>query len=178
MIYKQKIKILIGLALVDQKVGSSDWTPAHDKLLNDTKQPFEGAGGVLEQLLLGEMDLSRLEPETHIYSLLAVSLAEVGEGWVLEYDCYVDYVCSKSGFSKDDARDNLIIILSEFQERKAKPKFNHAYDIGFEIISENEQASDVTGVMLRASLKARIDSLSDKELLLTCNCFDTHEEEV
>jgi hypothetical protein len=63
-------------------------------------------------------------------------------------------------------------------ESETSPKFNHAYDIGFEIVSDTEQATDVTGEMLRVALIARIESMDNKELLQTCNCFDTHEVDV
>jgi flagellar biosynthesis regulator FlbT len=51
--------------------------------------------------------------------------------------------------------------------------FNHAFDFAFEVGSHDEAAKDVTGAMLRASLKQRLDTLSDKELLAACDCFDT-----
>tara|TARA_A200000159_G_scaffold148811_2_gene156838 strand:+ start:4606 stop:4782 length:177 start_codon:yes stop_codon:yes gene_type:complete len=56
-------------------------------------------------------------------------------------------------------------------------KYNHAFDFGFEIVSECEQATDVTPAMLREALLSKIKSLSDKELKHSCNCFDTHKEE-
>tara|TARA_Y100001936_G_C15931517_1_gene589606 strand:- start:101 stop:274 length:174 start_codon:yes stop_codon:yes gene_type:complete len=56
-------------------------------------------------------------------------------------------------------------------------KYNHAFDIGFEIISNCEQATDVTPAMLRGALLERVNKLSDTELKQACNCFDTHEEE-
>ncbi|SHH51672.1 hypothetical protein [Ferrimonas marina] len=54
-------------------------------------------------------------------------------------------------------------------------KYNHAFDFGFEVESENQQATDVTGDMLRAALIKRIEGLTDKQLLACCECFDTHE---
>lgn len=56
-------------------------------------------------------------------------------------------------------------------------KFNHAYDFAFEILSDCEQATDVTPAMLREGLLSKINNASDKQLLAMCNCFDTHEEE-
>lgn len=56
-------------------------------------------------------------------------------------------------------------------------KFNHAFDFGFEVISEDEQAEDVTGEMLRSSMQKRLDSLSDEELIIACSCFDTRKED-
>ena len=56
-------------------------------------------------------------------------------------------------------------------------KFNHAYDFAFEVISNTEDGSDVTGEMLRAACIERINRLPADELLEACDRFDTHEEE-
>tara|TARA_B100000809_G_C15131100_1_gene528443 strand:+ start:2791 stop:3330 length:540 start_codon:yes stop_codon:yes gene_type:complete len=177
MEYKQRIKLLMGLALVEQGVEFSNWTSAHDKLLDDAKTLIYSDGELLPKLLEGTIVLTDIEPETRVFSELAVSLAEVDEDWNDKYDVYVDYICKRSRFTEDDANENLIILLTESQDVVKTPKFNHAYDLGFEIVSDTEQATDVTGDMLRESLLARIASMDNKELLQTCNCFDTHEVE-
>lgn len=56
-------------------------------------------------------------------------------------------------------------------------KWNHAYDFGFEVKSNDEHAGDVTGADLRKALQARLDSLSDTDLLGACDAFDSCEEE-
>ena len=54
--------------------------------------------------------------------------------------------------------------------------YNHAYDFAFEVISAKEDASDVTGEMLRTACIERITRLPTDELLEACGRFDTHEE--
>ena len=57
-------------------------------------------------------------------------------------------------------------------------KFNHAFGIAFEVISEKEDGSDVTGEMLRQALERRIaalDSLEDIDWIHAVDCFDTFE---
>lgn len=53
--------------------------------------------------------------------------------------------------------------------------WNHAYDFAFEVQSKDEHATDVTGADLRKALRARLDALSDDELLKACNAFDSFE---
>lgn len=62
-------------------------------------------------------------------------------------------------------------------DAQPKPRFNHAFDINFEIHSNNEDANDVTGAMIRAHLLAKISSMSNEELRLEANCVDTMEAE-
>ena len=57
------------------------------------------------------------------------------------------------------------------------PKFNHAYDFAFEVISERDDAEDVTAPMLRAALLERVNRLTDEELLEAASWFDSYEEE-
>ena len=58
------------------------------------------------------------------------------------------------------------------------PKFNHAFDIAFSLISETEDAEDVTGAMLRAALLKRLEEMPDNELVEACGYpFDTYEED-
>jgi hypothetical protein len=57
------------------------------------------------------------------------------------------------------------------------PKFNHAYDFAFEVISENEEADDVTPAQIRTALIARATSLSDKEILQACGRYDVFQME-
>jgi len=54
------------------------------------------------------------------------------------------------------------------------PRFNHAYDFAFEVISFDEYAEDVTPAMLRASLIERATRISDDEIMQACDCFDTY----
>jgi len=57
------------------------------------------------------------------------------------------------------------------------PKFNHAYDFAFEVISERDDAEDVTAPMLRAALLERVNRLTDEELIDAASWFDSYEEE-
>jgi hypothetical protein len=57
------------------------------------------------------------------------------------------------------------------------PRYNHAYDFAFEVISEDEQAEDVTAAMIREALLKRATNLSDKEIMEACNCWDTNRIE-
>ena len=57
------------------------------------------------------------------------------------------------------------------------PRFNHAYDFAFEVISNRDDAEDVTATMLRAALLERINRLTDDELLAAASWFDSCEEE-
>ena len=56
-------------------------------------------------------------------------------------------------------------------------KFNHAYDFAFEVISNRDDAEDVTAPMLRAALLERINRLTDEEMLAAASWFDSYEEE-
>jgi hypothetical protein len=56
------------------------------------------------------------------------------------------------------------------------PKHNHAYDIAFEIISERDDAEDVTPAMIRAALLERVNRLTDAELIDAASCYDSYEE--
>jgi len=56
-------------------------------------------------------------------------------------------------------------------------KYNHAVDIAFEVISNDEQGEDITPDMLRAALKKRIENLDkNNEWLEAIDIFDTMEE--
>lgn len=64
------------------------------------------------------------------------------------------------------------------------PRFNHAYDIGFEVAgSTKEDGSDVTPAMLRAALMRRIIDLDESQPdhgewhEAVGSPFDTHEED-
>lgn len=54
-------------------------------------------------------------------------------------------------------------------------KYNHAFEIAFEVESDNTY-EDVDGAELRKALQKRLDSLSDDELYGVCNCYDTNQE--
>jgi hypothetical protein len=57
-------------------------------------------------------------------------------------------------------------------------KYNHAYDIAFEVISNKEDGSDVTADMLEDALRARIRNFYENEIIECCGCpFDTYEME-
>ena len=56
-------------------------------------------------------------------------------------------------------------------------KFNHAFTIAFEVVSNDPEGEDVTADMLRAALEQRIRSLGNLEWLEACGSpYDTHEE--
>jgi hypothetical protein len=57
------------------------------------------------------------------------------------------------------------------------PKFNHAYTLSFEITSNDEEGADLTGLDLRKALLARLDDLSDNDMLEACEPFDVFEIE-
>jgi hypothetical protein len=56
------------------------------------------------------------------------------------------------------------------------PKFNHAYDFAFEVISERDDAEDVTPAMIRAALLERVNRLTDEELINAASWYDSYEE--
>lgn len=53
--------------------------------------------------------------------------------------------------------------------------FNHMYDITFSLVSEKEDASDVTPSMLREAILERIILLTDAEALEAFGLCDTYE---
>lgn len=56
-------------------------------------------------------------------------------------------------------------------------KYNHAVDLAFEVISNDEQGEDITPDMLRAALKNRIENLDrNNEWLEAVDIFDTMKE--
>jgi hypothetical protein len=61
------------------------------------------------------------------------------------------------------------------------PKFNHAYDFTYEIISEKEDASDVTPEMFATAFRKRIEDLDSEGDLAWQETmgapFDTYEME-
>lgn len=57
------------------------------------------------------------------------------------------------------------------------PKFNHAYTFSFEVESNHEEGADLTGLDLRKALIARLNDLSDNDMLEACEPFDTFEIE-
>ena len=54
------------------------------------------------------------------------------------------------------------------------PKYSHAFDFAFELVSYDEHGEDVTGAMLRQALLTRINSIPDSELTEACGLFDTY----
>jgi hypothetical protein len=61
------------------------------------------------------------------------------------------------------------------------PKFNHAFDVAFSVVSEREDGSDVTPAMFRAALLHRITQLDAEEAHggweQACGApFDTYQE--
>lgn len=56
------------------------------------------------------------------------------------------------------------------------PKYNHAFDVAFEVVSETEDGSDVTKEMLKSALLKRMESLDlADEWLEACGApFDTY----
>lgn len=59
---------------------------------------------------------------------------------------------------------------------KTTKKFNHAFDFAFEVVSNNEYASDVTSAMIREALLKRAINISDKEMVEAAGHLDTYEE--
>jgi hypothetical protein len=57
------------------------------------------------------------------------------------------------------------------------PKFEHTYTLSFEIVSAREDGLDLSGLDLRNALLARLDDLSDNDMLTACELFDTTELE-
>lgn len=57
------------------------------------------------------------------------------------------------------------------------PKFNHMYSLSFEITSNDEEGEDLTGLDLRKALLARLEYLSDDDMLEACESVDTFEIE-
>lgn len=56
------------------------------------------------------------------------------------------------------------------------PKYNHAFDIAFEVKTDND-GEHVTADELRNGLKNRLNNLSDDELIEACGLpFDTFTE--
>jgi len=60
------------------------------------------------------------------------------------------------------------------------PRYNHAYDFAFEVLSDHPEGEDVTPAMLIAACRARLDRIEatdgGAEMLEACNRFDTHKE--
>ena len=57
------------------------------------------------------------------------------------------------------------------------PRFNHAFDIAFEVISNKEDGDDITPAQFREAIKKRIEGIDDRELLEAIGApFDTHIE--
>ena len=52
-------------------------------------------------------------------------------------------------------------------------KYSHAYDFSFEVLSNDPEAEDVTPAMLRDALLARVNRLTDDELMEDCGRYDT-----
>lgn len=58
------------------------------------------------------------------------------------------------------------------------PKFNHAFDVAFEVISDDLYAQDVTPTMLKEALLRRIanlDAAGEIEWREACTPYDTYE---
>lgn len=53
--------------------------------------------------------------------------------------------------------------------------FSHAFDFAFELVSQEQDAADVTPETLRAALIRRASTLSEQELLEACGPIDTVE---
>lgn len=55
------------------------------------------------------------------------------------------------------------------------PQFNHTFDFCFEVVSECDEATDVTPETLRERLLERLNRLEDSELAEACGLCDTNE---
>ena len=57
-------------------------------------------------------------------------------------------------------------------------KYNHMFDVAFEVISDDAEGEDVTPAMLRAAMLRRIEILDTSgEWLHACGLCDTYEVE-
>ena len=57
-------------------------------------------------------------------------------------------------------------------------RYNHAFDIAFEVTSNKEDGSDVTADMMVDALAKRLNELKGEEIIEACGCpFDTYEME-
>lgn len=59
------------------------------------------------------------------------------------------------------------------------PRFNHAFDIAFEVESDHSAKGDdvVPAAELRKGLQQRLDSMSDREIVEACGApFDSTDE--
>ena len=59
------------------------------------------------------------------------------------------------------------------------PRYNHAYDFAFEVISNHPEGEDVTVAMLITACRDRLNRIevvnNGFEILEVCNWFDIHE---
>lgn len=59
-------------------------------------------------------------------------------------------------------------------------KYNHAFSIGFEVVTDMKEPSDVSELDILDALKRRIETLTEEprgNLLEAVDCFDTYEVE-
>jgi hypothetical protein len=57
-------------------------------------------------------------------------------------------------------------------------KYNHAFTVGFSVLSENTNALDVDADMIRTALRRLVDTYTDDELMENAGApFDTYEME-
>ena len=56
------------------------------------------------------------------------------------------------------------------------PKFNHAFDFAYEVVSAQENPSKVDPEAMRAACIKRMQEMDADEIHEACACFDTHEE--
>ena len=62
-------------------------------------------------------------------------------------------------------------------QRERTIRYNHAVDIAFEVISNDEQGEDITPDMLREALQKRVDELDrTNNWLAAVDIFDTMEK--
>lgn len=62
-------------------------------------------------------------------------------------------------------------------KEEAPVRWDHAFDFPFvAIVSDDEDAEDVTGAQLREKMKEYMNSVSDAQLLADCVWLDTMEE--
>ena len=54
-------------------------------------------------------------------------------------------------------------------------KYSHAFEFAFEVISTEQDASDVTPKMMRDALKERANRLSNDDLEAACEHYDTSD---
>lgn len=60
------------------------------------------------------------------------------------------------------------------------PKYSNLYDIAFEVVSNTDDGSDITGGKVRMAILKKLSRLSDDEIMEHigfCDCYEIEEKE-